>query len=356
MDMNNQNPDTVVIGAGQAGLATGFHLQRRGLEFIILDEQQRVGEVWRTRWESLRLFTPAQHDGLPGLPFPAARGSLPGKDAMAGYLQDYARHFALPLRHGIRVTDVESEDGRFRLETTSGTLTARNLVVASGAHSQPRIPPAAQELAPDIHQLHTARYQDPGPIPPGDVLVVGSGTSGVEIALELAREHQTFVAGTAPFHVPDPVLRYAGGVYWQFVHHVLTRATPLGRKVAAGFTSRGAPLLRASVRDLEQAGVARVPRLAGTRHGQPLLTDGRILPVRTVVWATGYGPGLDWIRDLPVEEGGWPVTVRGAVEQLPGLYFVGMPFQFALTSALVGGVGRDADYVAACIAERSKRS
>lgn len=353
MDSNFESVNTVVIGAGQAGLATGFHLKKRGEDFLILDSQPRIGDVWRNRWDSLRLFTPAQHDSLPGLAFPAARGSFPDKDAMADYLEDYAMNWELPVRHGVQVTGVGREDGRFKVQSSSGSILAKNVVVASGANASPRIPAAAGSLDPAIRQLHGAEYSNPDAIPPGDVLVVGSGTSGVEIAVELASTHGTFIAGTPPFHVPGPVLRYAGGIWWFMIHHMLTRSTPMGRKVAADFTQHGAPLIRTSVKELNVAGVTRLPRLTGARDGQPLLEDGRTLPVSTVIWASGYQPDFGWIRGLPEDEHGWPLTSRGAVEQLPGLFFVGMPFQYGLTSGLVGGVGRDAEHVAGLIATRA---
>ncbi|UKA62654.1 flavin-containing monooxygenase [Arthrobacter sp. FW306-04-A] len=350
MDRNVEQVDTAVIGAGQAGLATGFHLKKQGQDFLILDSYARTGDVWRNRWDSLRLFTPAQHDSLPGMPFPAKRDTFPSKDAMAEYLEAYASNWNLPVRHGVQVTGIERDDGRYRIHSSSGPILATNVVVATGPNARPRIPAFTEALDPDIHQLHGAEYANPDSVPPGDVLVVGSGTSGVEIALELASSHRTYIAGTPPFHVPGPVTRYAGGLWWLFIHNVMTRSTPIGRKVAVGFTKHGAPLIRASTKELGVAGVTRLPRMTGTHGGRPLLDDGQTLPVSTVIWATGYQPDFAWIQGLPADEDGWPLTCRGAVEQLPGLFFVGMPFQYGLTSGLVGGVGRDAEHVAGLIA------
>ncbi|MCX2748278.1 NAD(P)/FAD-dependent oxidoreductase [Arthrobacter sp. MI7-26] len=356
MDMNVEQVDTAVIGAGQAGLATGFHLKKEGQGFLILDSHARTGDVWRNRWDSLRLFTPAQHDSLPGLPFPANRGTFPSKDAMAEYLEAYASNWNFPVRHGVQVTGIERDDGRYRVQSSSGPILAKNVVVATGPNARPRIPAFAEALDPGIHQLHGAEYANPDSVPPGDVLVVGSGTSGVEIALELVSSHRTYIAGTPPFHVPGPVTRYAGGLWWLFIHNVMNRSTPIGRKVAVGFTKHGAPLIRASTKELDVAGVTRLPRLTGTHGGQPLLDDGQTLPVSTVIWATGYQPDFAWIQGLPADEDGWPLTCRGAVEQLPGLFFVGMPFQYGLTSGLVGGVGRDAEHVAGLIAGQAGAS
>jgi putative flavoprotein involved in K+ transport len=350
--------DTVVIGAGQAGLATGYHLAQRGEEFLILDAENRVGDGWRRRWDSLRLFTPARYSGLPGLAHPDP-GDYLGKEEVADYLERYAERFALPVQHGVRVTALEKVADGFRLSTSAGEngateLRARNVVVASGATRVPAVPGFASGLDADIRQLHSDEYRNPESISPGPVLVVGAGTSGAEIALELAHElaqtHPVFLAGRPTPHVPDAVFRLAGGLYWAFVNGVLTRATPIGRKVARGFHSRGAPLIRISMKQVEAAGVQRLPRITGVTDGQPI-ADGAAVPrPATVIWATGYRPGLDWIAGLPLDEHGLPVTRRGVVESMPGLFFVGMPFQYALTSQLLGGVGRDAGWVVGRIA------
>lgn len=346
--MSESTIPTVVIGAGQAGLATGYHLARRGEKFVILDAEARIGDGWRRRWDSLRLFTPARYSGLPGLAHPDP-GAYLGKDDVADYLERYAERFALPVRHGVRVTALAKAADGFRLSTSAGQLTARNVVVASGATRVPAVPGSAAGLDADIRQLHSDEYRNPGSVAPGPVLVVGAGTSGAEIALELAREsaqsHPVFLAGRPTPHIPDAVFRLAGGLYWAFVNGVLTRATPIGRKVARGFHSRGAPLIRISMKQVEAAGVRRLPRITGVTDGQPTANGAAVPRPATVIWATGYRPGLDWIAGLPLDEHGLPVTQRGAVESASGLFFVGMPFQYALTSALLGGVGRDAGNV-----------
>ncbi|MDN4646514.1 flavin-containing monooxygenase [Arthrobacter sp. PsM3] len=362
MNQNSQQLDAVVIGAGQAGLAAGYHLARTKLRFEILEGDPRVGDIWRRRWESLRLFTPAQHDALPGLPFPGERNTFPGKEEFATYLESYAARFSLPVRTGIRVQGITPAGAGFAVDTAAGTVRARNVIVATGANALPRLPGSAAGLDAAIHQLHSSQYRSPADIPAGDVLVVGAGTSGAEIALELAASHRVFLSGRPTPHIPGPLLRYAGGAYWRFIHSVLTLRTPVGRKVAAGFHERGAPLIRISAKDLDRAGVVRVPRLTGTAGGQPTFDGGagdggvsdggRPAVVRTVIWATGYRPDLDWIDGLQLGPSGWPETERGAVPGIPGLYFVGMPFQYALTSGLIGGVGRDAAYVVRQIARR----
>lgn len=338
--MDSRIYDVLVIGAGQSGLAAGYYLKPAGLDVSILDAAERVGDVWRQRWDSLQLFTPARYSALPGLKFPAAGGSYPGKDGFADYLESYAQHFQLPVRTGVRVLSVRRADGVFELQTSAGELRALNVIATPGANSTPRIPAAAQELDSGITQLHSCQYRAPAGIPDGGVVVAGAGTSGVEIALELAGTRPAgtvYLAGQPTKHIPDAVFRFAGPLYWRLVNSLLTLDTKPGRKVAAEFHKHGAPLIRVKVDDVERAGAIRLPRISS---GADIPAD-----VRTVIWATGFRPDFGWIEGLPTDDDGWPATSRGVVPELPGLYFVGMPFQYALTSGIVGGVGRDAEYV-----------
>lgn len=359
LTMEAQTLDVVVVGAGQSGLAAGYFLKRAGLDFTILETNARVGSGWRRRWASLRLYTPARYSSLPGLKFPAPGGSFPGKDEFADYLESYAEHFQLPVQTGVQVLAVRRTGGVFEVQTSSGTILARAVVASPGATSTPYVPEVALDLAGKIQQLHSLDYRGPAGLPAGDVLVVGAGCSGAEIALELAQEHSSgkvYLAGRPTPHIPDAVFRWAGPVFWRLINSVLTLDTKPGRKVAADFHSRGAPLIRISITDVERAGVIRLPRVTGAVDGQPVFDVGTsdggtarpgAVPgnLGTVIWATGYRPDYGWIEGLPVDGLGWPVNTRGVVEDIPGLYFVGMPFQYALASGTVGGVGRDAEYV-----------
>lgn len=340
---------TIVIGAGQAGLAAAAQLRNRGVECEILEAADLPGNSWRSRWDSLRLFTPAQHCSLPGATFPAAPGARPGKDQVADYLAAYAAD--MPVTTGVAVEGVRRGSGGFTLDTSAGTFEAPSVVVATGATSVPYVPGIAERLDPAIHQLHSSNYRNAAALPPGGVLVVGAGTSGIEIAVELSRSRQVWLAGRVPFHVPDALLDHAGGLYWQFIHRVLTRSTPMGRKVAAGFTAHGGPLISVSMDDARKAGVRALPRLEEVDgNGRPMFGGHALQGVDTALWATGFKAQYGWIEGLPLDSRGWPVTTRGVVESMPGLYFVGLPFQYGLTSSLLGGVGRDAAHVAGHIA------
>jgi putative flavoprotein involved in K+ transport len=349
--MSNRNAaesiDTVIVGAGQAGLAMGRELARRGSDFVILDERATVGDVWRERWDSLRLFTPAVHSALPGMPFPGPAGNFLTRTEVADYFAAYAAQFGLPVRQGTTVAHVSANSDGFLLDTTAGTLAARRIVIATGSNQHPMIPGFSRELDPGIAQLHSADYRSPTSIGSGPVLVVGAGTSGTQLAIELAGSHSVTIAGRPTVHVPDAVLRWAPGAYWAFANSVLTRSTPIGRKVAGVFHDRGAPLINVSVKDLDRAGVRRVGRIEGVASGVPTLEGGGPIEARTVLWATGYRPDFSWIDGIMVDDHGWPITRCGVAEEVPGLYFLGLPFQYALTSGLIGGVGRDAAAIAA---------
>jgi len=350
--------NTVVIGGGQAGLSVGYHLGRLGVPFVILDASHRVGDAWRKRWDSLRLFTPAKFAGLDGWPFPGPRDGFPTKDDMANYLESYAKHFGLPVRSGVRVQRLSRLGTRFLVVTDHGRYDADNVVVAMGNFQTARIPLFASELAPEIAHLHSSAYLRPTQFQDGDVLVVGAGNSGAEIALEAARAHRTYLAGPATGNVPYRIegrpaqLLLTRLLLRVIFHRVLTIATPIGRRLRPRMLHRGAPLIRTRPKDLKAAGVVRVPRVVGVRNGQPLLEDGRVLPVANVVWCTGYTPGFSWI-DLPIfDAGGEPMHEGGVVTAEPGLFFVGLHFLYAFSSEMIHGVGRDAGRIAALVARR----
>ena len=341
--------DVIVIGGGQAGLSVGLHLARAGVRFVILDANQRIGDSWRNRWDSLRLFTPAKFDGLDGMPFPAARNHFPTKDEMANYLEDYARHFRLPVRNGVRVERLFKQGSRFVVRAGARELEAAQVVVAMAKYQRASVPAFAASLSSEITQLHSADYRNPGQLQPGGVVLVGAGNSGADIALELARAgHETWVAGPDTGQVPFRPEAFLGRNLFMplllgFVfHHVLTVRTPLGRKARPGALSRGVPLIRVKRADLAAARVMRAPRVIGVQDGLPLLEDGRRLAVSNVLWSTGFHAGFEWI-DLPIlDESGAPRHASGIVDREPGLYFVGLPFLHAMSSSMIHGVGRDA--------------
>lgn len=349
--------DTIVIGGGQAGLAAAYYLSREDRDFVVLDENDRVGDSWRTRWDSLRLFTPAKFSGLPGLRLDAPSWSFPTKDELADYLADYAERFDLSVRTGVRADRLTRENGRLVVSAGEDRLEADNVIVATGAHRVPKRPAFASELDPRIVQLHSSEYRNPMQLDDGDVLLVGLGNSGAEIAYELAATHRCFVAGRNPGEIPVPHGTRRGRIgftFFRFVgHNVLRIDTPIGRRVGPAFPAKTLPLIRRKEKDLLAHGVERVPRVVGVQRGLPVLEDGRVLDVANVIWCTGFRTDFGWI-DLPAfDEAGRPKHDRGVVEAEPGLYFVGLIFQYAASSDVLPGVSRDAEYVVRHLTARS---
>lgn len=357
--LRTEQIDTVVIGGGQAGLSVGYHLSRRGIPFVILDANRRIGDAWRRRWDSLRLFTPARYNGLNGMAFPAPPHSYPTKDEMADYLEAYARRVELPVRTGIAVDRLTRHGSRFLVAAGEQRFEADDVVVAMSSWQRPRLPEAARELSEGIVQLHAAEYRNPSQLQDGDVLVVGAGNSGAEIALDVADGHRTLLAGPdtghVPFRIDGSVGRLMVPVVLRFLfHRLLTTSTPVGRRARPKMLARGEPLVRTKPKDLEAAGVERVPRVIGARGGLPLLEDDRVVEVANVIWCTGFHPGFSWI-DLPIFTNGEPDHDRGVVPAEPGLYFVGLKFLYSVSSAQIHGVGRDAERIAGMIAVRHEQ-
>jgi len=349
----------VVIGAGQAGLAVGYYLAQLGISFVILESNPRIGDSWRTRWDSLRLFTPAQFDAIPGMPFPARADEFPTKNQMADYLESYAKRFDLPVRTAVLVDHVSREGDRYTVRAGTLTFDAEHVVVAMSDFQKPRIPAFASELDPGIVQLHSRDYLRPSQLREGPVLLVGAGNSGAELALETARAgHKTCMSGRNTGSVPFRLGGLPGRLgltrfVLRFVfHRALTTGTRIGRKARPSIVSKGGPLIRVKANDLAAAKVERAPRCVGARDGKPLLEDGRLLDVANIIWCTGFHPGFSWI-DLPVfGTHGEPVHERVVVTREPGLYFVGLHFLYAMSSTMIHGVGRDAEYIVNAIAKR----
>lgn len=354
--------DVVVIGGGQAGLVTGYHLKKRGLKFVILDGGERVGDPWRQRWDSLRLFTQARYDGLSGMPFPAPPSAFPTKDEMADYLEAYGAKFELPVRLRSRVERLSQRNGAFVIAGRGFELVADQVVVAMSSYQRKRVPAFAKDLRPNIVQLHSLDYRSPSQFAAGGVLVVGAGNSGAEIALEAVREHDTYLAGRDVGMVPFDIESTASKLLWSrlvigFVfHHLLTVRTPMGKKLRPQVISRGAPLIRLKTHQLDAAGVKRVPRVAGVRDGLPVLEDGSVLDVGTVVWSTGFDHGFSWI-DLPIlGDDGEPLHASGVSTTHPGLFFVGQHFLHSFSSTMIRGVSRDGARIAKAAARRARRA
>jgi putative flavoprotein involved in K+ transport len=352
--------EVLIVGAGQAGLSAGHELAVRGIPFLIVHADDRVGDQWRRRWASLRLYSPAVVDALPGMPFPAKRLHFPSGTEMADYLEAYAAHFDLLIEHGVKVERIErAADGDgFVITAGERRYEAEQVIVAAGSFRTPHVPAFASELDGSIRQIHSVDYRSPAQLADGPVVVVGASHSGADIAHEAALAgHPTVLAGRVHGQFPVPYENRFGQLVFGSLlflgRYVLTLRTPIGRRMAVEVRKGGGPLLRVRRQDLAAVGVELTEqRITGVVDGRPQLADGRVLDAATVVWSTGFTPDFGWVEPAPLDEGGWPIQVRGVVESAPGLYFVGLLFQYAFSSMLVAGVGRDAAYVVEHLARR----
>jgi putative flavoprotein involved in K+ transport len=350
MSNGQERTDTLIIGGGQAGLAVGYHLSRAGVPFLIVDANERTGDSWRHRWDSLRLFTPNRFNSLPGLKIPGEDWGFPTKDELADYLESYALYFELPIHHGMAVGHLRQQDGAFLATAGDREFQADNVVVAMASYQKPRLPEFAGALDSGIIQLHVADYKHSGQLQDGGVLVVGLGNSGAEISMELARDHRVQLSGKPSAVQPFRPERLSGRILMPFVgpvllNRVLTTSNPLGRKFHSKMLHKAGPLLRVKPKDLVAAGVERVGRVTGVVDGYPTLDDGSVLDVANVIWCTGFDPAFDWI-DLPVfDDQGHVVHDRGVVDAVPGVYFVGLKFLYSALSDTLLAAGRDAGYV-----------
>lgn len=343
--------ETLVIGGGQAGLAIGQQLGERDIDVLILEAGSRVGDAWRKRWDSLRLFTPALRNGLPGMPFPAPASHLPDKDEVADYLERYAERFDLPIELDTQVESLEWDGERYVARAGERTFEAESVVVATGPFQRPRVPALAARLSAGIRQLHSSEYRNPLDLPEGPVLVVGVGNSGAQIAMEVARCHPVWLAGEPVGHIPR---RFLGRDIYDWLWPLMSRLTVdtrLGRRMREKMR-RGDPLVGIPASAFAASGVRRVGRMTEVRDGLPVC-DGEVIAPRTIVWSTGFRPDFSWIRLPILGEDGYPRHERGVTIGQPGLFFIGLRFQYRMMSALLGGVGGDAARIAEAVSRHA---
>lgn len=340
--------DVLVVGAGQAGLAVAYHLKRAGLRFLVVDAGAEVGSAWRNRWDSLTLFTPAQYDALPGMAFPAPADTYPTAAEVADYLEAYAHRFDLPVLLNTRVNRLERDGDRFAIHTRQGPLHARQVVIATGPFQAPIAPTLRSDLDDRVRQLHSSDYRNPAQIGPGEVVVVGGGNSGRQIALELAAAAHdvTLAVGTEAMELPQRML--GRDLFWWLLKVRLLSKTAESR-AARRLRARGDLVIGSPLSGLHQAGVDLRPRLIGADGDRVTFADGAQARPTTIIWATGFRPDYAWI-DVPdvITERGVEHT-RG-VTAVPGLTFIGLPWQHTRGSALLGFVKDDAAWLAERVA------
>jgi len=342
--------DVLVIGGGQAGLAMGYHLAQSGLSFQIADAGAEIGQTWRSRWDSLRLFTSGRYDNLPGLPFPATPDSYPGKDDVASYLQAYAAKFELPVRLNTKVASLTRGDGGYVAKAGGEALEARQVVVATGPFQIPFTPPIADALDPGVHQTHSAHYRHPQSVPLGKVLVVGAANSGCQIAQELSATHR--VELSAGQRIPAIPQRPLGRDIWACATALrldkVTADSRLGKRLAGRDQVIG-PGPRQLAR---HHGIRIRPRAASAAGRTVTFADGSAADFDAVVWATGFAADHSWIDIQEAKDDHGRIVHQRGVTSSPGLYMLGLTWQHTRGSALLGWVGNDAAFLAGQIARR----
>lgn len=337
--------EVVVIGGGQAGLAIGYHLARQGRRFTILESASEPAAAWRARWDSLELFTPVRYDSLPGLAFPGEPDSYPGRDDVVAYLTDYARHFALPVEFDSRAQSVRAHEGRFLVELADRSYQADQVVVATGPFQVPYTPPLATGLHGDVVQVHSSSYRSPDDLPAGTTLVVGGGNTGFQIAAELVRSRAVHLAiGARQTPLPQRIL---GRDVFRYLEATGLMRTTVASRIGRRIKDRDT-LIGSRPRGARKQGIRTRPRATAAEGTTVTFADGTDLTVAAVVWATGFR--LDHsLVELPVFDGAGRVVHRRGVTEVPGLYFLGLPWQHTRGSALLGWVEDDARYLAEAI-------
>lgn len=333
--------NTIIIGGGQAGLAAAHHLQKRKKDFVILEASPEVGHSWKNRYDSLKLFTSARYNSLPGLRFPGNQDRFPTKDEVVKYLKDYASTFQLPVSFDTRVLSVNKAGDSFLVSTTRGLLRARNVIVCTGAFQKPFIPSFSEQLSPSILQLHSSVYSRPSQLKEGDTLIVGGGNSGVQIAEEILEE-----VGKAYFSFSGSLKAMPNNKLTQFlVFGCGLASASISSPIGNWLRNRPEPVMGTNLKELfANSGLGLVGRTIGGNGNDVFCENGTLDSIQNVIWATGFKPDFSWIGADIFNKAGYPEHVRG-VTRMEGLYFLGLPWMYSRFSGLLGGVGKDAAYI-----------
>lgn len=336
--------DTIVIGAGQAGLAIGYYLQKENQRFLLLEKGQEVGQSWKERYDSLVLFTPRMYNSLPELPLDGNEHEFPTRDEVVQYLKTYADTFHLPIQFNEDVQRVMKMGDVFRIQTNQQEYMAKNVVVATGPFQTPYIPSFSKKIGTEIHQLHSSQYKHPNQLKKGNVLVVGGGNSGAQIAVELSKDRETYLAVSAPLRY-FPLSLYRKSIFWWFDKAGILKASRdsiLGRLIR----KKGDPIFGFELKQaVSEKKVIIKTRVMGAEDHQITFEDHTSLTVQTIIWATGFKSSFPWLHIEGILDANGQVLHQRGVTSVKGFYFIGLPWQHRRGSALLQGVGYDAAYL-----------
>jgi putative flavoprotein involved in K+ transport len=339
------NVDVLIIGGGQAGLGAGYYLRDSKKTFLIIDAASRTGDSWRQRWDTLKLFTPRPFAALPGMKLPKSYSYYPSKNEFADYFDLYAKTFNLPIKHGSRVTKLEKKNGAYIAHTKDEIIYATQVIIASGPFQNPLIPRCADKLLAEILQLHSSQYKNLSQVPNGDVLIVGGGNSGAQLAIELSQEHRVTIATSGyPWFLPASL--FGVSLYW-FIYFTRILSADKDAWVSRYVKRMGDGIVGKDLRKLiKQGTVELIPhRLIDCKGDNVYFDNGERRKVTNIIWATGFESSYEWVSiNGAVNSNGLPVHERG-ISPETGLYWLGLPWQTALNSAIINGIKKDAKLI-----------
>ena len=344
--------DYVVIGGAQAGLSMGYHLKTMNKKFIIVDGEKEIGASWLNRWDSLKLFTPTEYNHLPGLKFNAEKGHYPSKIEVADYFKSYVKKFDIPVQLNTLVTSVRKTEEGFFVTHKDGEIVTKNVIVATGPFHIPYTPPCHTKISEEILQMHSNYYKGVHQLKAGDALVVGGGDSGYQILDEISKDASRTVYFSGVTKVNSIPQQFLGKTLWWWFTLIgflsYNKYSWIGKKIS----SFPQPIIGTDVKEiLSRKNVISMGRTKDALNTEIIFENSKITSIKNIVWATGYRPNFKWIEGLELDENSYPKNFRG-VSNIDGLYFIGLPWMYTRGSATLGGVSKDASYLAAIIKNR----
>lgn len=337
----------VIVGGAQAGLSMAYHLTKHKKDFLVVDGGAEIGASWLNRWDSLKLFTPAEYNNLPGLKFDAPNGYYPNKFDIANYFKEYVAHFNIPMQFNTLITSVKKcENGIFILTHENGVIETQNVIVATGPFHTPYTPPCHTNIAETTLQLHSNYYKSIRQLQHGDALAVGAGDSGYQILDEVSKDTSRKVYFSGETRVKTIPQQFFGKTLWWWLSLIgflsFTKYSWIGRKIS----SIPQPVIGTDVKEiLSRENVIPVGRTKDAMGEDLIFEKEKISTIKNVIWATGYRPNFHWIEGLELDENNYPKNYRG-VSNIDGVYFIGLPWMYTRGSATLGGVSKDAAYLA----------
>jgi len=338
--------DYVVIGGAQAGLSMAYHLKTMGKKFIVVDGENEVGASWLNRWDSLKLFTPTEYNHLPGLKFNAQKGHYPTKIEVANYFKSYVETFQIPVQLNTLVTGVRKTEKGFFVTHKNGEIEAKNVVIATGPFHIPYTPPCHTKISSTVLQMHSNYYKGVDQLQEGDALVVGGGDSGYQILDEISKDPSRTVYFSGVTKVNSIPQQFLGKTLWWWFTLIgflsYHKYSWIGKKIS----SFPQPIIGTDVKEiLSRKNVISIGRTKDALKDTVIFENNSITSIKNIIWATGYRPNFTWIEGLELDENSYPKNYRG-VSNITGLYFIGLPWMYTRGSATLGGVSKDASYLA----------